>query len=483
MAYQKKLTLLLVAVSVFSCGMSAGLSYYKIRSLLLDQIRSKALSIATTAAALLDGNAHNEIRTRTDESSLPYREFALTLRKVRDANRRPDVFIKNVYTLRNSQLSPRIVEFVVDAEEKAEDFSHVGDIYKGSTEDPTNLRDPQVDKVFTHDQWGDWLSATVPIKDNSGRPVGALGLDAQAADVRAKLQELLVTNLAAVALASGIAALISWQASKRVCRPLQELRRAAEEFRTGKFDRKVQVETKDEFGELARSMNDMAAGIKERETIKAAFARYVSQEVLEKILSSGSTSALKGERRRITVLFSDIRGFTAMAETMAPEEVVSFLDDYFERMIEIIFRNHGTLDKFLGDGLMAIFGAPADDQFQEEHAARAAIEMQTELQNLSGRLEQEGQPPIRIGIGINSGSAVVGNVGSAMRMEYTAIGDTVNVAARLETLTRELSADILASESTYDSVRHLVGAREMGPVSIKGRLHPVMCYAIDSLRK
>jgi len=247
----------------------------------------------------------------------------------------------------------------------------------------------------------------------------------------------------------------------------------------GQFDARVEARSKDEIGDLARAVNTMATGLKERETVKSAFARYVSRQVMDSVLSSGQTPQVKGDRRKITVMFCDIRGFTSMSEQMRPEEVVALLNEYFERMVEIVFRNQGTLDKFIGDGMMVIFGAPADDPYQEEHALRAAEEMQRELRALSEKWQREGRPPIRIGIGINSGTAIVGNIGASERMEYTAIGDTVNLASRLQAATRDVNADILMSEYTYHALRGVVKANKIGPVQVKGRSEPVVTYAVQ----
>jgi adenylate cyclase len=147
-------------------------------------------------------------------------------------------------------------------------------------------------------------------------------------------------------------------------------------------------------------------------------------------LANGQTAALKGERRRVTVLFADMRGYTVISEGMRPEQVVEIRSEVFDRMVDVVLRNHGTIDRFLGDGMMVICGAPLDDPYQEEHAIIAALEMQRELQVLADKRAAEGKRPVRIGIGISSGSAIVGNIGSKERMEYTAIGDTVNLAAR-----------------------------------------------------
>jgi adenylate cyclase len=198
---------------------------------------------------------------------------------------------------------------------------------------------------------------------------------------------------------------------------------------------------------------------------------------MDSILAS-KVDPLRGDRRRISVLFCDIRGFTTISEGLPPEKVVQLLNEYFERMVEVVFRNNGTLDKFIGDGMMVIFGAPEDDPYQEEHALKAAIEMQSELRGLAEKWKPEGLN-LRIGIGINSGPAIVGNIGSSRRMEYTAIGDTVNLASRLESATKELGVGILISEYTHNALRGSFQFRNMGSVHVKGRLDPVLTYSVE----
>jgi adenylate cyclase len=241
------------------------------------------------------------------------------------------------------------------------------------------------------------------------------------------------------------------------------------------FDTPLQVTSRDEFGAVAKAVNIMAAGLKERDRVKSTFAHYVSQQVMDSILKSGAEIKLSGDRRRITVLFCDLRGFSTMSEKLQPEKVVAILNDYFEAMVEVIFNNNGTLDKFIGDGIMVIFGAPEDDQNQEEHAVKTAIGMQRELSRVAKKWESEGIN-LRIGVGVNSGPAVVGNIGAVRRMDYTAIGDTVNLASRLESATKELGVGILISEYTYNALRGMFRFEEMGSVTVKGRTEPVLTF-------
>ena len=213
----------------------------------------------------------------------------------------------------------------------------------------------------------------------------------------------------------------------------------------------------------------MTEGLKEREHLKLHLARYVSQPVMEKILSTGIATRLEGERRKITVLFSDIRQFTFIAERLAPEQVVSLLNAYFTAMIDIIFEHNGTLDKFIGDGIMVEFGAPLDDSEQELNAVRTAIAMQQKMQEFD----------LKIGIGIHTGQAVVGNIGSDVRMDYTAVGDTVNVAARLEQMTKIVKEPILVSESTYLAAKDHFSFRCLGSQALPGREEPIVVYTVQ----
>ncbi|MEW6557660.1 MAG: adenylate/guanylate cyclase domain-containing protein [Elusimicrobiota bacterium] len=219
--------------------------------------------------------------------------------------------------------------------------------------------------------------------------------------------------------------------------------------------------------------------LREKELIKDTFGRYVSHQVAEKILQHPEKLEFGGERREVSILFADIRGFTPYAESHTPEEVVATLNEYFSVMIDVIFKNEGTLDKFMGDCIMAIFGAPIE---QPDHAIRSvktAIEMQDALKELNKRRIENGKEPINVGIGVNSGEAVVGNVGSQKRVEYSAIGDIVNVASRLETTSAK--GQILIGSNTYEKIKEQIKAKEIGPVYVKGRTEPVMVYEVEDI--
>ncbi|MFN0084510.1 MAG: adenylate/guanylate cyclase domain-containing protein [Blastocatellia bacterium] len=200
---------------------------------------------------------------------------------------------------------------------------------------------------------------------------------------------------------------------------------------------------------------------------RSNFERFLPRQVVDQILRSPDAIRLGGERQKITVLFADIRNFTTLSESATPEIVVNLLNRYFSSISEIIFRHGGTLDKYIGDGLMALFGAPYITELDPVQAVRAAVEMQRSMQLFNERLRAESLPEISIGIGINTGPAIVGYIGSETRLDYTAIGDTVNTAARLESLAQ--AGQIVISENTMQALDESFTLRSLGTEKLKGK--------------
>jgi adenylate cyclase len=188
--------------------------------------------------------------------------------------------------------------------------------------------------------------------------------------------------------------------------------------------------------------------------------------------------SLGGQSLPVTVLFSDIRGFTSISEQMDPQRVVALLNEYFTEMVDIVMNEGGVVDKYIGDAIMAIFGAPVPKPDDAVNAVRAAVKMRRALADLNERLVARGQPALRTGIGIHTGEVVAGNIGSERRMEYTVIGDAVNLASRLESSTKELGTDVLISEDTYELTKHMIEARSVREITVKGRAKPVMTYEV-----
>jgi adenylate cyclase len=204
---------------------------------------------------------------------------------------------------------------------------------------------------------------------------------------------------------------------------------------------------------------------------------------VKEIVDNSDEVVLGGKRQPVTILFSDIRGFTPLSERMTPEQVVSLLNEYFDKMTDVIFQSGGTIDKFVGDCIMALWGAPIPKPGDAARAVRAAVLMRQALAELQEKWRQQGREPFETGIGINSADVVVGNIGSHKRLDYTVIGDGVNLAARLESATKELGASLVISEATYALVCKQVIARPLEPILVKGKEHPVTTYEVIGWRE
>jgi len=262
-------------------------------------------------------------------------------------------------------------------------------------------------------------------------------------------------------------------------RPIFRLMDATDAVAQGDLSVSVPVTTRDELGVLTESFNRMARSLREKEMIKRAFTRYVAREVAEEVLKDPDHPMVSGERREVTVLFCDIRGFTSMSERLTPEEVVSALNEFYTLMIETIFKHDGTLDKFLGDAVMAVFGAPIAHPDHAARAVKTALDMRQAVGELGKRRRAARKEPFEVGIGVSLGEVVAGTVGTEERMEYTVIGDSVNVAARLQDRARPGS--ILLSKRTYDAVRDLVDAKSLGRMKVRGKEEEVEVYEIRGL--
>lgn len=264
-------------------------------------------------------------------------------------------------------------------------------------------------------------------------------------------------------------ALITGSMHARLVRvPVGQLKDAAIQVIEGDLDVRVNLLRADDFGPLIAKFNQMVEGLQERERLQETFGRHVGRAAARQILAQGD--GLVGSQQLITVMFVDVRDFTAHSACHSPEEVVSALNIFFQGAVEIVEAHGGMVNKFLGDGLMALFGigAASNDDNHALHAYRASMAMLEHLGKASDELARAGWPDLKIGIGLNSGPAIVGSIGSPRRQEYTAIGDTVNVAARVEALTKTVGRNLLMTAATRALLSKSIEVEELPPQQVKG---------------
>ena len=270
--------------------------------------------------------------------------------------------------------------------------------------------------------------------------------------------------------------------ARQVTGPLEDLTQMLEELIPERYSSRALPIDSDEAGQLMAAVNQMLGGLEEREFIKDAFSRYVTRQVSEVVLQGGLN--LGGELLDVTILMSDIRDFTPMTERMGPRQLVRLLNRYFTEMVEACVEHGGLIDKFIGDAIMVVFGAPVrlPPEVSALRAARAALEMRRRLEALNVQLAAEGLPILQTGIGIHTGEAIAGNIGAPQRLDYTVIGDSVNLTARIEAATRQVGHDLLISEATREILGDWVEVGEVIELQLKGKSAPSRIYPLRALR-
>ena len=226
----------------------------------------------------------------------------------------------------------------------------------------------------------------------------------------------------------------------------------------------------------ARDISESYKKTKEEIELRDKLSRYVGENLVEKLMHSKDEVFLENKRKDVTILFADIRSFTVIAEKMVAEEVVALLNEFFNLMVGVVFANYGILDKFVGDQLMAVFGLVPSRNHHSFDALTVAVAMQDAAEELARQRAKQGKETFAVGIGINTGSAIVGNVGSENRMDYTAIGDCVNIAARLQQIAK--GGEILIGEETHLQTKAQFLLRERGKITVKNKTEPVLCYEL-----
>jgi adenylate cyclase len=286
------------------------------------------------------------------------------------------------------------------------------------------------------------------------------------------LAALLVSALASLAWGARLAGMMS-KALTRVNDALKKLEKQ-------EYVKVDILKTGDELENLADGFNQMVDGLQERDKLRTTFGKYMTEAVMQHLMEG--KVQLGGETLKVTIVFTDIRSFTTISEKMEAHALVGLLNEYFTDMVSVIMKEDGVVDKYIGDAIMAVFGAPVPKSDDAIRAVRAAVHMRVGLAKLNERLAARGIAPIKTGIGIHTGEVVAGNIGSDARMEYTVIGDAVNLASRLESNTKEVGADILISEDTYAEVKDKIEAKPVRELTVKGRVQPVMTYEVTGLK-
>ena len=451
----------------------------------IGNLQKRLLTVVTSLSASIKADAIQNIPLENNIRTDLHQQFFRLFEEV--ASRDHD--IETIYLLRPTS-EPTKLRFFIDYA-KDGNTGEPGELYD-ATDVPVMLQGfthPAVEDEVYEDEFGITLSGYAPIYDKDRRSIGIVGVDVNAD----RLSAIKYAALLKVGIAFGLAVLllgiVATLVARNVRNPLTQIIDAAAAISRGELKTRITMHRNDELGVMGHHINLMAEQLQEREFIRETFGRYVSEEIAKTLLTHNDTAqTLGGEERVVTVLFCDMKGYSTLSEQMPPQQVVDMLNRYLSAMTDIIYLHNGCVIEFMGDAIFAVFGAPQYIPDHAEKAVRCAIDMRLRLTSLNRELEESGITRywktqeisgLSSRIGIHTGDVVAGNLGSRNRMKYAVIGDTVNVAARLEALNKELGTDILISRDVYtqlpeDLIKQLV---THGDHKVKGREQLITVYS------
>lgn len=471
-----RLAAVFLAVTLLTVGVVGVLVHQRHSREIEDTVGTQLLNIARVSALLVDPVLHAET-ARVPRSDAPgYRRIAAELNTIQTET----LLTTPMRTLADYDRVTRRARIVVTTA----DDERPGDAFSVGPEAADAVAWTFEDGVARYTgiyrtRAGARISAFAPILDRAGRTAAVLEVDYPVDFYFDRLRELDVTIVQGMLAGALLAVALAVIVSRRLTRPVVALTGAAARVAGGDLSPSVPVRSRDEVGQLTHAFNVMVEGLRQREVIRNAFGRYVSPEVAQAVLASPEGLRLGGRKREITVLMSDLRGYTRFAEHGDPAGVMEVLNDYLGRMADIVIAHGGTVNEFIGDAVFAVFGAPIEHPDHAERAAASALAMLGAMDELNEANVARGRPRFEMGVGINTGEAVVGNIGSEQRTKYSVVGAAVNLAARVESCT--VGGQVLISESTLRYLGPLADVAAPIHAELKGLDAPVALYELRGL--
>ena len=471
-----RLAVAFALLTVLTVGLVGALVHERQKREVEDTVGTQLLNIARTAVLLVDPAVHAEAQASMSRDSPAYARIKKALVAVQTET----LLTTPIRTLTDYDPRRRTARLVVVGDGSAPP----GEIVTIAPEMIEPLGWTFEDGVARYTRIyrnasGAWITAIAPIVDRKGRATAVLSMDYAVDLYFERLRELQITIVQA-SLAAAVAALIlGLLVARRLTRPISALTGGVARVAGGDLEQELAVRSRDEIGQLTRAFNEMVAGLRQRDFIRSAFGRYVSPEVAKTLLESPEGLRLGGHKREVTVLMSDLRGYTRFAEQGDPARVMEVLNGYLARMADIVIAHGGTINEFIGDAIFAVYGAPLDQPDHAERAAASALTMQAAMDELNRDNAARGWPRFEMGIGVNTGEAVVGNIGSEQRAKYAVVGAAVNLAARVEGCT--VGGQIFVTTSTLERIRGLAEVGEPVRVELKGIAETVLLYELRAI--
>ena len=485
MRLNAKLFLGIFLIAFVASGATGSYFYCQAREALFEAVRQQLRGAARAAALQINGDTLQSLTSPEQMSSKKYIDIQNQLSSFTRSNSE----YLFAYTMR---LEHGTVHFIVDSPtyqqtedgslRMAEQAEPIGKVYPNPN--PDLLRGfvmPTSDQQPWKDKWGWTLSGYAPIYNSLGHAVGLVGIDMSLERIQSKLSAIRQAGMASLGIAAITALLLGWYFSKRIFKPLMQLQAALMRVSEGDYSQRLDVGSRDEMSSFADTFNTMVQELRERIWLKNSLGKVIGKEALNSILDN--RLQLGGDVHSATIMVCDLRGFSQLSERLPPKLLVGLINDYFTAMVEIIQRHGGIVDKFVGDMILAVFGHPAPLEHEQRAALTAAREMIAKCDALNVSLQLGEDLRLENSIAVHTGLVLAGNIGSPDRMEYTVMGHPVNVAVRLERLTRDMGVRLAAS---LDFVRQLDidhGLRHAGNHNLPGMHCAMEIFVAENARQ
>lgn len=447
----------------------------------LNVLSARLEFFAERGASLIDAEAVHSLRIPSDKNTAEYREVLAALRRIKKISGVDNAIIMR----RRANGSYEYVAAGHDGFRIGQDV-HLHRLFPATykaTNETWSKGEMMRSRLFGgkvgNREFDKFLQLNTPLK-LGGKVVAILTLNKIANPVAEQVATNTFKLLRFTIILIAVGLILFWIISSRMLRLLRNLTGAAEEVSRGNLDVTVPAKrSHDEVGRLATSFEGMLEGLKQRDFIRDTFGRYISKEIVDELLNSPDGLKLGGEVREVTFLVSDLRGFTALSSRLEPGEVIDVVNRFLEPMVEIITKYRGTVDEFQGDGILAFFGAPLAAPDDSARAVACAVEMQRALAGINEEQRARGMPDLHMGVAINTGEVIVGNIGSEKRTKYGAMGTPINMAYRIESYT--VSGQVLISADTYEQMAEFVQVGDTQDLRFKGLEEPVRVYEVRGM--
>ncbi len=463
----------LLGTVLFTIFLNAATSSLHVRNLIRQSVQEKIHIAVGIGAQQIDGDVHSRIKQDGDDQTAEYQALFKQLTRIRKIN--PD--IKNVYTIRQKADGGAV--FIVDADPKIKERARIGhrviEITPAIREAFATRSQIVVENSYFTDEWGTFVSGFAPFYTSAGTFEGLLGMDVMAETVQTHQLHNILAILIPSLLVAILAIFLSLILSREISNPIREVTADMGAIKSFNLDTAFLTSSViNEIREMSDALESMKKGLR-------SFKKYVPAELVSDLIKLKKEASLEVESRNISIMFSDIQGFTSISEKISPEALAESIGVYFGEMTRAIMDTGGIVDKYIGDAIMALWGTPHELPDHALAACKAALACRNRETEINRHLAEKGLPTFFTRIGINTGDALVGNIGFDRRISYTAIGDNVNLASRLEGINKFYQTGIIISESTYECVKSSVLARFVDVVIVKGRTQGVRIYELISL--